>query len=266
MSVDSPPGSVQVLTKAVRVLDCFSPDTPRLTVAEIKRATTMPTTTVARLVKTLVDLDLLQRIDDRYSIGLRPLGWTASATAGSELLAALGPVLIELRDLSGETAGAYVQRGHHRVAVAVELSHQSVVYQCRVGQVMPMNAGAAGKVFMAFSDSAFANATRHEELGSGAPQTDPSVHEQLDLVRRQGWAYTQEEREAGLNSLAAPVRDASGSVVAAIAIGGPSFRLTPQAAQRLGPEVLQAADRLSRRLGTHDAESPEPLIEARTRT
>lgn len=253
MPTDSSAGSVQVLGKTVRILDCFTPDQPRLTVAEIKRATDMPTTTVARLVKTLVDHDLLQRIDDHYAIGLRPLGWTASATAGSDLLAALGPVLTELRDLSGETAGAYVRRGHSRVVVAVELSHRPVIYQSRVGQVMPMHAGAPGKVFMAFSEDAYSAAIAQEGPDAGGALADLSaLRAELDAIRLHGWAYTQEERELGLNSLAAPIRDASRSVIATIAIGGPSFRLTPEAAQRIGPETAQAAERLSRRLGWRD--------------
>lgn len=246
MSTDS----VQVLAKVMRILDCFTPDQPRLTVVEIKRVTGLPTTTTARLVKTLVDHDLLRRSGDQYSIGLRSLSWTAAATAGSELLEAVGPVLTELRDLSGETSGVYVRRGNSRVAVAVELSQRSVVYQARVGQVMPMHAGAAGKVFMAFDDDVFRAAVAQEGPDAGGALAElGSLHAELNSVRVRGWAYTQGEREVGLNSMAVPVRDASGLVIATLAVGGPSFRLTPEVAERIGPEMALAADRLSRRLG-----------------
>ncbi|SCC04704.1 MULTISPECIES: IclR family transcriptional regulator [unclassified Gordonia (in: high G+C Gram-positive bacteria)] len=255
MSTDS----VQVLAKMMRILDCFTPDQPRMTVAEIKRITDLPTTTTARLVKTLVDHDLLRRAGDQYSIGLRSLSWTAAATAGSELLEAVGPVLTELRDLSGETSGAYVRRGNSRVAVAVELSQRSVVYQARVGQVMPMHAGAAGKVFMAFDDDVFRAAVAQEGPDAGGALAElGSLRGELDHIRAQGWAYTQGEREVGLNSMAVPVRDASGLVIATLAVGGPSFRLTPDVAERIGPEMSLAAARLSRRLGWRELESASP--------
>ncbi|MCX2963204.1 IclR family transcriptional regulator [Gordonia aquimaris] len=260
--------SVQVLGKIMRILDSFTPDQPRLTITEIRRITGLPPTTTARLVRTLVDHDLLRRTEDHYSIGLRSLSWTEAATAGSDLLEALGPVLVELRDLSGETSGAYVRRGNSRVAIAVELSQRSVVYQARVGQVMPMHAGAAGKVFMAFSDDIYRAAVAQEGPDAGGALSDlGALRSECDSIRAQGWAYTQGEREVGLNSLAAPVRDTSGLIIATLAIGGPSLRLSPEVAERLGPEIALSAERLSRRLGWRDEASPAdtPDMPARNR-
>lgn len=243
-------GSVQVLGKSVRVLDCFTPERPRLTLAEIRQATGLPPTTAARLVRSLVELDLLQRSGDEYGVGLRVLGWTASATAGSELMEAVGPVLVHLRDLSGETAGVYIRRGTTRVAVAVEYSQQAVIYRAPIGQVMPMHAGAAGKVFMAFDDRALeATLVQEPAETGGALANRAELDRVLRGVRRRGWCYTQGERVSGLNSVSVPVFGSDGHVVAALAIGGPSFRLTPEAAEQIGPSMFEAAMGLSRRLG-----------------
>jgi DNA-binding IclR family transcriptional regulator len=244
------PGSVQVLNKTVGVLDCFSPEHPRLTLAQIREGTGLPATTVARLVSTLLANDLLQRNGNQYSVGLRVLGWSASATAGSELMEAVGPVLVHLRDLTGETAGIYIRRGTTRVALAVELSRQSVIYRAQIGQVMPIHAGAAGKVFMAFDDRALRATLAQEGPESGGAIANPALLEQeLNLVRARGWAYTQSEREQGLNSISVPIRDALNSVVAALTIGGPAFRLAPDAADQIGPAMVEAGTALSRRLG-----------------
>ncbi|MEU6656978.1 IclR family transcriptional regulator C-terminal domain-containing protein [Streptomyces sp. NPDC046900] len=75
------------------------------------------------------------------------------------------------------------------------------------------------------------------------------MDQQLEFVRSNGWLLTEEEREAGLNSLAAPAFDASGTVVAAIVVGSPSFLLDGAVAERFGPMVADAAHALSRRLG-----------------
>lgn len=243
-------GSVQVLAKSVRVLDCFTPERPRLSLAEMRHATGLPPTTVARLVKSLVDLDLLQRRGDEYGVGLRVLGWTASATAGSDLMESVGPVLVHLRDFTGETAGVYIRRGVKRVAVAVEHSLQSIIYRASIGQVMPMHAGAAGKVFMAFDDRAL-EATLAQDAGEtgGVLANRAELERVLAVVRRRGWCYTQGERQQGLNSVSVPVFGADGHVVAALAIGGPSFRLTPDTAEQIGPPMAEAGLSLSRRLG-----------------
>lgn len=244
-------GSVRVVERACLVLDCFSEQQPRLQIADIRRLTGLPATTVARIAKTLVALDLLEREGDEYRLGLRVLVWQAPATAGSDLIAAAGPLVEQVRDHTGETTGVYVRQGAQRVAVAAASSHRSIIYRGYVGQVMPLHAGSAGRVFMAFDDAAFdaairAGLTRYTDR----TVTDADVlAEELARVRERGWAYSVEDREPGLSSLAAPVFGASGDVIAALAVGAPSFRLTDEAAEEYGPVVATAALALSQRLG-----------------
>lgn len=240
--------SILVMEKAVSVLDCFSPEHTRLSLSEIRRLTGMPNSTVARLVRTLVASELLQRIGDEYCVGLRVLSWATAASAGSDLLAAAEPVAAHLRDVTGETAGLYIRRGTTRVAVIVKLSPRSIVFRCDVGQLAPVRVGAGGKVFMAFDEQVL-NAVLLESAERGPEESRSTLDRQLEFVRTNGWLLTEQERETGLNSIAAPVFDASGGVVATVAIGGPSFRLDQAMAEEFGPVVADAARALSRRLG-----------------
>jgi len=159
-----------------------------------------------------------------------------------------GHELAHLRDVTGETTGLYIRRGTTRVAVIVKLSSRSIIYRSDVGQLMPMHLGAAGKVFMAH-DERVLNAVLVEAAEQAPGGSRIALDRQLEFVRANGWILTEEEREAGLNSMAAPVFDASGTVVAAIAVGGPSFRLDRAAAETFGPLVAESARALSRRLG-----------------
>ena len=68
-------------------------------------------------------------------------------------------------------------------------------------------------------------------------------------MRRDGFATAVDELEIGLAAIAAPVRGASGEVVAALSITGPTVRMTPARIEELQPELIEEADRLSRRLG-----------------
>jgi len=243
--------SVRVLERACEVLDCFTADDPRLRTADIRRLTGLPPTTVARIVKTLVAQQLLEKDGDEYRLGLRVLVWSAPATAGSDLIAAAGPMVEEVRDLTHETTGLNIRNGSSRVTVAVALSTYSVIYRAHVGQVRPLHAGAAGKIFMAFDRGAF-DAALNKGLTRFTSNTpcDPEVlMAQLEDTRRNGWTYAREEIELGLNSVAAPVFDAAGSVVGALACGGPSHRLTDEACAEYGPTIAAAAMALSRRLG-----------------
>ncbi len=256
-------GSVRVIERVCLVLDCFSKERPRLQVGDLRDLTGLPPTTVGRIVKSLVSQRLLEREGNHYRLGLRVLVWSAPAKAASDLIVAAGPVIDHIRDLTGETTGIYVRQGAVRVAVAAALSDRSIVYNGYVGQVMPLHAGAAGKTFMAFDPDALRSAldaglTRYTD----ATTTDAAeLRRSLETVRRDGWSYTSEEREAGLSSLAAPILDSTGEITAAIAVGGPTFRLTAAAAAEFGPLVATAGMSISQRLGYvgHLSDAPAPI-------
>lgn len=243
-------GPVQVVQKSARILDCFSATNPRLRASDIAVATEMPASTVGRLLRTLVTENLLQRNGAEYSIGLRVTSWSAAATAGSELIATAGPLMQALRDRCGESCGLYVRQGAARVSVFQALSTQSIIYRGYVGQVMPLQAGAAGKVFMAYEPEALA-AALDQGLVAFTKHTVVDRHvleEELAVVRGQGFAFSEEEREAGLNSLAAPVYGPGDLVVAAVAIGAPSFRLGRAETATFAGQVTECAAAISRGL------------------
>lgn len=242
---------VRVLGRACDVLDCFTEAAPRLGVADIRSRTGLPATTVARIVSTLQQEGLLVREGDLYRVGLRVLVWSAPARSGSSLLGIAQPFVEQLRDVTGESAGLYVRQGATRVVVVSVLSNHSVIYRGYVGQVRPLHAGAAGKCFMAFDDEALAAAAEAglERYTDTTVVARKEVDRQLAEIRELGWAYTEGEREAGLNSVAAPVPGFDGRPEAVLAIGGPSFRLDRAAAERVGPIVASTAQAIAARMG-----------------
>ncbi|MBM9465049.1 IclR family transcriptional regulator [Aeromicrobium sp. YIM 150415] len=251
----SEPG-VRVLGRACAVLDCFTEAEPCLGVADIRQRTGLPATTVARIVTTLVQEGLLVREGDDYRVGLRVLVWSAPARAGSSLLGVARPFVEQLRDVTGESAGLYVRQDHTRVLVEAASSHHSVIYRGYVGQVLPLHAGAAGKCFMAFDDQALTAAATagFERYTDSTVVERDRLDEQLALVRERGWAYSESEREVGLNSVGAPIIGFGGRPEAVLAIGGPSTRLDQAAAERVGPIVAATANAIAARMGHVPAE------------
>jgi DNA-binding IclR family transcriptional regulator len=241
-------GSVLVIQKSARVLDCLAGAGTPLRASEIRERTGLPTTTVARLLRTLLAEELLQRDGPYYSIGLRVTAWANAASAGSDLIACAEPLISQLRDSSGETAGLYISQGPNRVCVLLKESGQPIAYRGRPGQVRPMHGGATGRIFMAFDPSA-RRAVLDAGLGAHTSKTitDPEALEaQLEQVRQQGWAFVAGERDVGLNTVAAPVVDPAGHVVAAVAVSGPSFRMSRPQAGRLAELVTGCAQEISR--------------------
>jgi DNA-binding IclR family transcriptional regulator len=156
------------------------------------------------------------------------------------LLAAAGPVLVGLRDDTGESAQLYIRDGSERVCVLAAEPAQGLRDTVPVGARLSMSAGSAAQVLAAWSPPA--------EM-AGLLTAAAFSARGLAEVRRRGWAQSVAEREAGVASVSAPVRDRSGAVVAAVSVSGPIQRLGRGPGARLAPLVCAAAASLSRRLG-----------------
>ncbi len=220
---------VGVVDKSVAILSALEPGP--LSLAELVATTGIPRPTAHRLAVALADHGLLAR-DRNGGFRLGPRIRELAAAVGSDRLAVLArPILIDLRDRTGESAQLYVRQGAHRVCVAGADRTEGLRDTVPAGAVLTMAAGSAAQVLQAWGttpvgDSTFSNRT-------------------LAGVRRRGFAHSIAEREPGVASVSAPVRATTGSVIAAVSVSGPVERLGRDDAERLGPEVVAAADRLS---------------------
>jgi IclR family transcriptional regulator, acetate operon repressor len=119
-----------------------------------------------------------------------------------------------------------------------------------VGRTVDFHCTANGKVFLAFDRvHAPAGASTIAAHTQATIIDQDALKEELSRVRRDGYAAAVDELELGLAAIAAPVRGASGEVVAALSITGPTVRMTPARIKELWPELVQESDRLSERLG-----------------
>jgi IclR family acetate operon transcriptional repressor len=255
MPEDDARSSVLVLRKITQILRSFSVESPELTLQQITRATGLPPSTCQRLVRNLVLEGFLDRdqVDggDRYRIGLDFVQWAAPGTFGLDIVRLTRPALLALRDRTGETACLYVRHGPFRTVVSIAESRHPVVRLFALGMVMPLHAGSAGKVLLAWDATARQEAVQHG-LGRYTEHTVVDIDEltsQLAAVRAAGYAASFEERDAGAASISAPVFGLSGELVAALGIGAPLQRLGAAEVDKWAPEVVEAAADASRRLG-----------------
>lgn len=206
--------------------------------AELCVRTGLPRATAHRLAVGLEVHRLLRRDPDgRWSPGpaLRELGESAL----DPLLDAAAMVLPRLRDVTGESVQLYRREGLVRVCVAAAEPPSGLRDTVPVGARLPMTAGSGAKVLAAWADSA----TQRAVLGEAV-----FGERTLAEVRRRGWAQSVAERESGVASVSAPVRDASGAVIAAVSVSGPVERIGRRPGIRWAADLLAAAEALHNRL------------------
>jgi DNA-binding IclR family transcriptional regulator len=162
-----------------------------------------------------------------------------AARVSDPLLAASPAVLAQLREVTGESVQLYRRDGNWRVCVAALEPPAGLRDTVPVGARLPMTAGSGAKVLLAYSDTA-----TQQAILPAAKFSERALAE----VRRRGWAQSVAEREPGVASVSAPVRDARGTVVAAISVSGPIDRLGRRPGVRWAADLLAAADAITRRL------------------
>ncbi|GAB2997849.1 IclR family transcriptional regulator [Mycobacterium bourgelatii] len=206
--------------------------------AELCERTGLPRATTYRLAAALEVHRLLGR-DEAGRWHLGPAVSELAARVTDPLLAASAAVLSELRETTGESVQLYRREGTTRVCVAALEPSAGLRDTVPVGARLPMTAGSGAKVLLAYSDT-----ETQQAVLPAAMFTDRALAE----VRRRGWAQSVAEREPGVASVSAPVRDSRGVVVAAISVSGPIDRMGRRPGARWAADLLAAADALTRRL------------------
>ena len=240
-----------VLHKITEILDAFSVEAPEPTLQQIIQRTGLPSSTCQRLVQDMVHEGLLDREQDHYRIGIALVRWSVPGTLGLDIVQLISPVLRGLRDSTGETACFYVRDGAFRTVVAVAETRHVVMRPFMVGMVMPLHAGAPGKVFLAFDPRA-RDALVQSNLvpfTSDTPTTLERLDEQAAEAKRLGFFAAFGERNSDVGSISAPVFNHVGELAGVVGLGFPTQRVQRDDVEHLGPIVVDAAAAASKRLG-----------------
>ncbi len=248
-------GESRTVLRAISIVDCFSQERPELGVREVARRLNLSSSTAGRLLATLQRAGVLtQNLRMRkYMLGPRVLAWAGIYTGILDVRAVAGPILDRLRQATRETTTLYVLDGDERVCVERLEGPQNIRAVVRLGERLPIYAGAGGKVLLAFLPPETRQATLARLVL--ARFTDKTIRNRARLerelmtIRRQGYATSVAERFAGASAVAAPVRGADGAVIAAVNVSGPSDRFRGARQARCIRQVTKAALALSRAMG-----------------
>lgn len=260
-------GGVQSIDRAVAILRCFDARQPEISLSELARRTGLSTSTVHRLLVSMVENDLVRQSADRkYRLGPLVIRLGRSGGVATTMREAALSIAREARDEADETVGIHelLPTGHRVVVDQVE-SHQELrrTYT-ELGVQISIVHGAPGKSMLAFQPAE----KREWWLAQGIDQKTPTtiadperLRDQLVEIRELGWAYSDGERTPGIRAVAAPVFDHTGAVVGALGYSVPTVRMDDDRVPELGERIKAAAWRVSATLGA----TAEAVAETRER-
>ncbi len=223
-------------------------------VTEVARELEINKSTAYRLLTTLRDRGLVEQdaATEKYRLGFGLVMLASSVTADLDVARCSRPVCDRLAEQTRETATVAVLEGEDAIIIHQSTSGFSALGVDWSGRHTPLHATAAGKIFLHHMPE---DQRRHILDSPLESYTENTITDPADLLselrasRDRGYWYTAEELEVGLSAVAAPVRCADGTVVAAVSASGPAFRLPPESLPEIGEQCRRAADEISRCLG-----------------
>jgi DNA-binding IclR family transcriptional regulator len=245
--------TLETVDRALLLLLAFDAAEEReLSVAALASRLDIHRSSASRLAATLAQRGFLERAPGSESFRLGPaLGRLGLlAMGGRGLMSESREVMERLAHETRETVVLSVLEGGETVDVAQANGPHLVGMRDWIGRRSPLHASSDGKVFLAFAGvGASPPSTRLAALTERTITDGGALAEEIDGVRRRGWASVEGEFEEGLNGLAAPVFDGAERCVAAISVSGPAYRLPPERVQELAAATQRAAAEIGSRLG-----------------
>ena len=248
------PTRLSSVAMAVRLLKSFSEGEAEIGVTSLSRRLGVAKSTVYRLASTLVSEGLLEQNPEteKYRLGMSLFALGALVRQRMNVATDARPFLFHLREATGETVHLAILEGPDIVFVLNLESNHAIRMRADLGARKPAFCTAEGRAMLAFQPQDVVNDVLGRRLVPRTPKTiidAGQIRAALEEVRALGFATEDEQSELGMRSVAAPIRNANGRVVAAIGLAGPIQRLSDEALASFAPLVADAARTISARLG-----------------
>lgn len=217
--------------RALSVLEAFRRERKPLSLKTLSVLTELPKATLLRLLNTMESAGYIvaDKNHNTYLISPIFLDLNNVVLENFDIRAIAMPVMKRLKELSGETINLYIVSGINRICIEQVNTDHIIRKYSKIGDIMPLYCGAAGKLLLAYSpESVVSRVIKETGLKAFTENTitEPEgLLKELKEIRRKGYSISNGEREENILSIAAPIFNYSKEIVAAITISGPSYRL-----------------------------------------
>jgi DNA-binding IclR family transcriptional regulator len=240
----------------MKVLDALLETRTPLSLEQICAYTELPKSTAFRVVVNLLQGQYLTETEKGYWLGLKMLRFGALVEESLDLTQQARPFLLELRDQANETIHLAVLDDDLRVVYLEKLPTQQAVglMMSRIGSTAPLHGTALGKAMAAFRpEDEICQWIRRDGLQALTDATitdEDTLLRELGEIRSRGYAVDNGEFEASVRCVAAPIRDRTSRVIAAVSVSGPGSRMpVPLIGSSTAMQVVETAQRISHALG-----------------
>src|SRR4051812_6609518 len=214
------PDFIESLARGLEVIAAFAPGREAMSLSDVATATGLARPTARRILLTLAELGYVRADDARYTLTPRVLELGMAYVGSHGLWEVARPHLQELSVRTRESSSIAQLDGSDIVYVARVAMPKIVTLSVQIGTRFPALQTSLGKVLLAALAPAEAERVLAQPSRSGIePRWRPAAHEReaaLRTVRARGWALTDEQLAFGIRSVAAPLRDGLGSVIASV--------------------------------------------------
>lgn len=247
---------MKTINKAVALLDRFSERATVLGVTDLSQATGLDKSVVHGLLRSLVHNGLIEQVPDgrKYRLGPKMLSYGHVRAASMPVIDCARDVVRDLCDKSGESTQLSLFVGDAmQVALAFECDLPARV-GFRVGRMLSLHCTATGLAVLSAMPEPFVDTLVSEPLKKmeGRPDMlmDPKqVRALVEEARARGVAYAERTFTSDVTSVGAPVLDAAGDPIAAVAVAAPAHRMDRERMEQFGALVRAAAARISEAMG-----------------
>ncbi|MDR3703448.1 MAG: IclR family transcriptional regulator [Candidatus Sulfopaludibacter sp.] len=246
-------GGVRVLHKTLDILETIKSRESGFKLAELSRQVELPKATVYRILTTLEGRGYLDRAPDgSYRMARKLFDLQRSESVEQILNRVAQPIMELVVDATKETVNLGILDAGEVVVINTVESPQAVRMSSKIGNRRHLHSTALGKIFLAgLPEKEFLRLIRMKGLPRLTDQTltgKPAVIEEINRVRKQGWAMDNQENEIEGRCIGAPILTPDGRVAAALSISGPVFRMDVARAKSLVPQLRAFCAEISQKL------------------
>ncbi|MCQ4309019.1 helix-turn-helix domain-containing protein [Pseudomonas stutzeri] len=248
------PNFMTSLARGLAVIHAFQERKRHLTIAQISHRTEIPRAAVRRCLHTLIKLGYATTDGRTYSLLPKVLTLGHAYLSSTPLAVTAQPILDQLSNQLHEACSMATLEGDEVLYVARSATPQRLIsVDLSVGSRLPAYCTSMGRILLAaLDDAALDDYLEHANLQiktSRTLHTPEAIRAAIAEIRQQGWVIIDQELEVGLRSLAVPLKDSAGQVLAALNVGTHAGRVTRQELEtRFLPVLLEASKELSTRL------------------
>jgi DNA-binding IclR family transcriptional regulator len=245
------PGGVRVLHKTLDILETIKATESGFRLADLARKVELPKATVYRILTTLEGRGYLDRATDgSYRMGRKLFDLQRTEPLEQVLSRVAQPLMERLTASSKETVNLGILDAGEVVVIATVESTQAVRMSSKIGNRRHLHSTALGKVLLGgLPDKEVLRLIKMKGLPRSTDETlttKAAVMEEIQKVRREGWALDNQENELEGRCIGAPIFGPDDRVVAAVSVSGPVFRMDMARAQSLVPELKTICAEISK--------------------